>query len=237
MSRARRTVAEGGARPAEAGPPTGLLLRDGDRESASRPAHKQTESSPAHWSSPLWRRAEAIGDLDERLMQAARRGDEEAFRALCRRDRPRIERFARRFVGDADLARDLAQETLIRLWQGARTYADGGCFRSFLYTIARNVCRSHARSPAPEGSLDPREDPARVQAPDAGGPTDAVRRAVAGLPGCYREIVVLSVYEGLSYGEIASVLGCPKVTVASRKAAALRLLRDRLATLLEEDLP
>lgn len=89
-------------------------------------------------------------DLDERLMQAAGRGDEEVFRTLSRRHRQRVERFARRYVGDADLARDLAQETLIRLWQGARTYAAGGCFRSFLYTIVRNVCRSHARQ---NGSL------------------------------------------------------------------------------------
>lgn len=175
-------------------------------------------------------------DLDERLMQAAGRGDEEAFRALCRRHRQRVERFARRYVCDADLARDLAQETLIRLWQGARTYAAGGCFRSFLYTIARNVCRSHARARLPEAPVERDDDPDQLLSRGEDGAATAVRRALAGLPACYREVVVLSVYEGLSYGEIANILGCPKGTVASRKAAGLRLLRDRLAPLLEEEL-
>ncbi len=82
------------------------------------------------------------------------------------------------------------------------------------------------------------EDPPEAVA-GGGGPaslpdydSDAVRAAVMALPAPYREVALLSVYEDLTYAEIAAALGCPLGTVASRKAAAVRLLRTKLAHLI-----
>jgi RNA polymerase sigma-70 factor (ECF subfamily) len=161
-------------------------------------------------------------------------GDDEAFRALARRHRRRLERFALRYADDHETARDLAQETLIRLWRAAGRYEPGGQFLAYLYTIASNVCRSRA----PGLAAGDRGELPEVPAPEPSAydeRTDAVKRAVRGLPERYREVVVLSAYEGLSYDEIAAVVGCPRGTVASRKATAVRLLRDRLAGLLAEE--
>ena len=174
-------------------------------------------------------------DHDDRLMTAAAAGDDEAFHALTRRHRPRLESFARRFVDDGETARDLAQETLIRLWRGAERYHPDGRFIAYLYTIARNVCRSRASrlgSEADEHDVAAAAASSRAETGDERA--DAVKRAVRGLPERYREVVILSVYEELSYDQIARVIGCPRGTVASRKAAAIRLLRERLAALLPE---
>jgi RNA polymerase sigma-70 factor (ECF subfamily) len=77
----------------------------------------------------------------------------------------------------------------------------------------------------------PGEEPeARLE---AAALADAVRRAVQALPAPQREVFILSHYEGLSYQEIAGVLGCPLGTVASRKHLALEALRRRLAPWME----
>ena len=78
----------------------------------------------------------------EELLVAAGRGDDRAFVELARRLRPRLEGFGLRLSGDAEAARDLAQETLIRLWRGASQYRPDGRLLPYVYTVALNVRRS-----------------------------------------------------------------------------------------------
>jgi RNA polymerase sigma-70 factor, ECF subfamily len=163
---------------------------------------------------------------DDNLMAAAARGDEEAMASLARRHRARLERFAYRMLRDRATAEDVAQETLIRLWHSAPAYRPEGRFLAYLYTLARRRCLSHAD--APDDGLAP--DLGQRAAPAAGEAADGeAMRCLHGLPAIHREVLVLSVCEELTYAEIAEVLGLPRGTVASRKAAALRMLRDRLA--------
>lgn len=171
--------------------------------------------------------AEEVSELDDRLMVAIGLGDQDAMNALARRHRARVLRFALRMLGDRAAAEDVAQETLIKLWQAAPTYEPLGRFMAFLYAVARSRCAEHAGRLVRDGPLLA-SDLAPVG--DACGP-EHVGRALDGMPRDYRDVLVLSVCEGLTYGEIADALGIPKGTVASRKAAALRMLRDRVESL------
>jgi RNA polymerase sigma-70 factor, ECF subfamily len=173
-----------------------------------------------------------VSHRDDNLMAAAARGDEEAMASLARRHRPRLERFAYRMLHDQAEAEDVAQETLIRLWRSASAYRPEGRFLAYLYTLARRRCLSHAG--ASEAGRAP--DPGQHAAPGPDGSADGeTMRCLHGLPRIHREVLVLSVCEELTYAEIAEVLGLPRGTVASRKAAALRMLRDRLAGTTEEE--
>lgn len=150
-----------------------------------------------------------------------------AFQRLAQRYRPRLERFALRMLGDAEAARDAAQETLVRLWQKADLYTDQGSFDGFIYTLAKNEClrRSHTRPPLV--CLD--DLPADLTCPTLELSLGArIARAVHELPDQQRLVFILSEYEGLSYDQIALIVGCPRGTVGSRKHAAVKALARAL---------
>jgi len=154
-------------------------------------------------------------------------GDQEAFSRLADIYRPRLERFSLRMLGNADLARDAAQETLLRLWEKAHLYRPRGSFEAFLFTIARNVCLRQAERRRGTVGLEQAHGVAAHGEPE---PTivSQVREALAALPEEQRLALVLSEFENLSYEEIGQIIGCPKGTVGSRKYAAVRALRGML---------
>jgi len=81
-----------------------------------------------------------VADRDEQLLLLAGGGDDEAFATLARRWRPKLEAFAARTLGDAETARDAAQDALVRIWRAAGTYRPEGRFASYVYAVIRNVC-------------------------------------------------------------------------------------------------
>lgn len=164
-----------------------------------------------------------MSETDDKLMVAAGLGDQDAMDSLARRHRARIVRFALRMLGDLAAAEDVAQETLIRLWSASPTYRPQGRFLPYLYAVARSRCAEQARCSTPQPPVPVADPPPR----EPSG-LDHVGRALDGMPRDFREVLVLSVCEGLTYAEIAAALGIPKGTVASRKAAGLRVLRDRV---------
>jgi len=163
----------------------------------------------------------------EELMQKAKQGDTEAFGALAARYRPRLERFAARVIGDGEAARDACQDILLRLWQKADLYDPQDSFEAFLYTLARNVCLRKAASDSSHRATGPVDEDALSVDPDPLRGRQ-VAEAVQALPEDQRLVFILSEYEGLSYEQIAQVVGCPKGTVGSRKHAAVQALRERL---------
>lgn len=176
-------------------------------------------------------------------MKQAAAGDPQAFGRLVQAHQARMVRFATRLLGDRDAAEDAAQEAFLRLWRARERYEAQGAFDSFMLRILRNVCLDHLRRPKPPGSTgETPPEAAPAQQPAAGQPEaslaaaalgEAVRGAVQALPPPQREVFILSHYEGLSYQEIADVLGCPLGTVASRKHLAVEALRRRLAPWIE----
>jgi RNA polymerase sigma-70 factor (ECF subfamily) len=189
-------------------------------------------------------------DPDVVLMLRVRNGDHAAFDALIDRYRkPLLNVIARTIGRDAD-AEDLAQDVFVRVYRSAPRYEPTAKFSTWLYTIARRVCLSHARAQSlrrwlslSSETADPDvapNDPPDPRTPDPA--QDAERRelrrvvaqAVAALPERLRFAVVLRRYEELSYEEIAAVLNCSVTAAKLRVHRANALLADRLAPYLRE---
>ena len=132
-------------------------------------------------------------------------------------------------LGDAALAEDAAQETMLRAWRGWRSFRGECAEKTWLTAIARNVCRGLLRSPwhTRRTGLEELE---RLPAPEASPPDGEVLKAVLSLPPKYREVVVLHYYQELSTGEAAQILHLSKNTVTTR----LRRARERLKPMLKE---
>jgi RNA polymerase sigma factor (sigma-70 family) len=181
---------------------------------------------------------------DPTLLRAARRGDRLAFAALVERHQPLLLATCRRMVRDGDLAREAAQEAVVRALLGLDRLRDDERFGAWLVGIGLNVCRSlvaardgrtrsldalHAERRLPDPAA-PEPDPAdHVEASDLHA---RVRAAIAALPAGQREAVALFYFAGLTHAEIADELGTRPGAVKTRLHKARRALR---AVLLEHD--
>jgi RNA polymerase sigma-70 factor (ECF subfamily) len=187
-----------------------------------------------HPTPPASRR---VADAD--LVAAALAGSETAFARLVAQHRPAIRRAAARMLDDEALAEDATQETLLKAWRHLRSFRGEAAFGTWLYHIARNVCRTwsataRTRRPAvrpwtlaawPAGDPAPDEQVARAEL------ARCVRGAVARLPEEYRAAVWLRDLEGVPYTEVAATLGVPLGTVKSRISRGRLLLGQTLGPL------
>ena len=174
------------------------------------------------------------------LWERARAGDAAAFCDLVEPLQARLVRQAALWAGDAHLAEDLAQETLVAAWRG-RDRFDGRCrMFTWLCAILIHRCQDHRRKRVPQSlSTLSREDGDAagrwLEAVASGAATpldalgDAERRAcvlecVERLPWPQREAVSLRYFAEASLEEIAAALGCPVGTVKSRLFHGLEAL-------------
>jgi RNA polymerase sigma factor (sigma-70 family) len=178
-------------------------------------------------------------------VQAARRGDRGAFAGLISDSYPLLLRVCRRALGDRELARDAAQQTVVVAMLALDRLREDSRFESWLVGIALNVCRQTLRaragdrfSPVPPdalaaaGSAVQTTDPlAEVNAHDASA---RVRAAIAMLPPGQREAVSLFYVAGLTCAEIAEELGTQPGAVKTRLHKARRSLRPALSDLWKE---
>jgi RNA polymerase sigma factor (sigma-70 family) len=169
---------------------------------------------------------------DEALMVAyAATGDRVAFETLYRRHANRLYGFFRRSVGSDHAAQDLVQQTFLHLHRARRDFDPARSLRPWMMTIAVNVRRQHFRTrgrrPEAPLELDGARDPS--VGPDVSTASDRlVRRALDALPDAQREVVVLHWYEGLSFREIADVVGASHSAVKVRAHRAYAKLRTAL---------
>jgi RNA polymerase sigma-70 factor, ECF subfamily len=176
---------------------------------------------------------------DYDLADRHRYGDERAFRELYDRFAPMVYNLSLRLSGDPARAQDLSQEIFLRVWKGLPRYRGGSSLKTWIYRIALNHCRGRLGRRSlqfedwtveqwDQGPIDPARGPEEaLLARDSGR---RVAAALVALPVRYREAVVLRDLEGLSYEEIAAVLGVRSGTVRSRIARG----RERLRTALEK---
>lgn len=179
---------------------------------------------------------------DEELVARAIRGDSESFNQLVQRWERPIYALAYRTIGRDEDARDVCQETFLRAFRALPGFRGQAKFSSWLYRIALNLCHDWIRrerralvvqlpedvdlmdlAAAAEGSesiedLVARADLARL-----------VERAMDVLPEEQRTAIVLKEYHGLTFQEIADVVGCPLSTVKTRLYQGLTVLRRELA--------
>jgi RNA polymerase sigma-70 factor (ECF subfamily) len=164
---------------------------------------------------------------DQELFRRVAAEDEEAFRELYDRFADRVFRYALTLLRNRHLAEEVAQETMIAVWKSASRFEGRSKVSTWMFGVARNKALDLMRREKRGG----RVPDVPLVTPDPG---PAVRReqlvghAIRGLPEAQQEVVFLTFYEGLSYGEISRVLGIPEGTVKSRMFHAKKRLAEAL---------
>ncbi len=162
-------------------------------------------------------------------------GDRDRYAVLVDRYKDMAYNIAFRMLGDADAAKDMAQEGFIAAYNGLGEFQFNSRFSSWLYRIVVNKCRDHFRAGRETVPVDELcdslagPDPSPEKAASCRQTGDAVQQALDGLPPDYREVIVLKHIEGLDYQEIAEILG---VSIGALKVRAHRG-REMLRKLLE----
>lgn len=174
------------------------------------------------------------------LIAEAQDGSVRAFELLISAHLPQVRRFARAFArSDAD-ADDLAQDALVKVYKSLRSFRFQSAFKTWLYSVVRNVFFDAVRSRAGrERSLeeplatDHAQAPSSADTPDEGLAREEERqrlwRALRALPPEFRTAVVLFDVEGHSYEEVAAIESVPIGTIKSRLSRGRALLRTLLA--------
>lgn len=182
------------------------------------------------------------GAADETLAAHAAQGDRASFDALVRRHKEPLYRFVRRYVGQADDAYDILQESFVAAWMALQRYDPKRPFAPWLHRIALNKCRDFGRRQAVRRALlrivavEPLDlSPSDVETIDAEARTaDRLRRmdwAIANLPARYKEPLLLTAMEGRSHEEAAQILGISSKAVEMRVYRARHRLRETMGEL------
>jgi RNA polymerase sigma-70 factor (ECF subfamily) len=165
-------------------------------------------------------------------------GDADAFAAVVEAHQVRLLRLCERLLGDAEEARDTTQEVFLKAYRKAAEFRPQGQVYTWLFRIATNLClnKLRRRRLVRFVSWEPREreegeapvfDPPDHR-PDPGAALAArerwrqTRKVIAQLPPNQRAVLVLARFEGLSYRQIAEVLGITEGAVESRLFRAMR---------------
>lgn len=178
---------------------------------------------------------------DATLAKAALGGEDRAFTLLMRRHKAGLYTFVRRYVGEADAAHEVVQETFVSAWKALNRYDLRRPFGVWLRAIALNKCRDRARRQAVRrivlGERDAESPEAQRQAdpaPDAEAALLATQRrealikAIARLPAQLKEPLLLTYFEDLSQQQAAELLGVSVKAIETRVYRARRKLAQAL---------
>ena len=176
----------------------------------------------------------AVEDAD--LIRQAARGNVESYNLLVSRWEKRVYNYLLRITSNREDALDLTQDVFLKAYQNLRKLDDPARFAAWLYRIAHNEAFSMFRKRRPETDVDELEPEATETKVTVGGssvfPMElslAVSGALGRLSAEQREAVVLKVYQGFKFEEMAEILSCPVSTIKSRLYTALELLKTELA--------
>jgi RNA polymerase sigma factor (sigma-70 family) len=166
---------------------------------------------------------------DEELMLSVREGGGEMLGVLFDRYQVPLFNFYSKLTGDRAASEDLVQEVFLRILKYRRTYRPDKPFRSWIYQIARNTRLDHVRKKRPETSWEPELTAPAPQGIDTAQQNQELallQRALMQMSEAQREILVLTRFQELDYGEVGQLLGCEAGTVKVRVHRALRELRE-----------
>ena len=184
----------------------------------------------------------------ETLLTEVSDGSESAFEALIRRSTDGLLRWAVRYLGDLEEARDVVQRTFIRVWTRRRRYNPSRGAKAWLFRIATNLAIDRLRQRQRETQRDERVRQLQLAVPTAGDQGGSLRwshretaKIFRELAGCLsprqRAAFLLREVEGLSSSEVAEILGSRPSTVRNQIAQARSVLRRELARRYPEYLP
>lgn len=173
--------------------------------------------------------------MDEsELLSRLRAGDDDAFSAIFREHYPALVVTATRLLVERALAEEIAQDVMLELWRRRESLTLTGPTRAYLHQATRNRAlnrlrqarTAHRGEPYVRGPSGSPSSDARTISTEL---ADAAARAIAGLSAPQREVFEMNRQQGLTYNEIADVLGLSVKSVEARMGRALRQLREALA--------
>lgn len=178
---------------------------------------------------------------DEELVARSIRGDADSFNELIVRWERPIYALAYRTIGREEDARDVCQETFLRAFRALPRFRGEAKFSSWIYRIALNLCRDWSRRERRAPLVQVPDDADAMEFAAAVEPSESiedlvarrdlarrVERLMGDLPEEQRTAIVLKEYHGLTFQEIADLVGCPLSTVKTRLYQGLTVLRREL---------
>lgn len=186
---------------------------------------------------------------DEELVRRFYQADEEALKVIFKRHKDGLFNFALRFVVNRADAEDAVSHAFMMVCEKRYTIKPGASFKTWLYTVARNICLSKIRSRNRFFSLwSPSNDPEHDKAIDVVDPKGIAReqldqkeimaivqKAIYKLPEEQKEALLLREYNGFTYEEISQVLNCSLEKVKVLIFRARNQLKEMLPSVLLEE--
>lgn len=179
-------------------------------------------------------------DLPIHLLQRLRADDVDALQSMLEQYWEPLLSYLARWLGSRDAAEDIAQRTFLRIWEKRRDWRLEGSLRGLLFGVARNLAISEQRAQGALQRAQRRFSDRLVAGQDAlqvledAELGEALEAAIRRLPERRREVFVLRCVSGLSYREIAGIMGISEQTVANQLSRALVTLRTSLEGLLDD---
>ena len=181
---------------------------------------------------------------DNELIERCKHGDRDAFTAIMEKYQNLVFGMAYNILSDYQDAEDAAQDTFVKAYKSISSFKGQSAFTTWLYVICKNSCNDILRKRQKHSQVmsidsdDSDDSPIREIKSDKPTPEEQaelnetqkiVREAINSLKNEYKEVLVLSDMQQLSYDEVSAILKIPVGTVKSRLNRARNALRKKLS--------
>lgn len=187
-----------------------------------------------------------LSDPDNQLMQKAGSGNRAAFKELVKKHQGTVTGIIYRYTGNHNEAEDLAQDIFLKIYKAASSYVPRAQFKTWLYKVVANHCLNFFRSQKRKAIITSLDQPLsedynpHIQRTDEQKKQPeiilqqqelqiALKRALSELPERQRMAIILHRFEGLSYKEVATILGASLSAVESLIFRAMNNLKEKLS--------
>lgn len=187
-------------------------------------------------------------EIDQQLVERAQHGDKHAFELLVAKYQRKLGRLLSRFIRDAAEIEDVTQEAFIKAYRALPSFRGDSAFYTWLYRIGINTAKNYLVAMGRRAPTTTEFDIADAenfedgdQLKDMNTPenelmskqiANTVNQTLQELPDELRTAITLREIEGLSYEDIATIMGCPIGTVRSRIFRAREAIAEKLRPML-----